>query len=160
MTPRTWIAQLHEVTSVADLLIAFRNSSGRDWPSDNAFLAAVERLIERADTEFLLGAPAGDGPAAGVCQLRFRPSIWTASDDCWLEDLFVAQDARRGGVGSGLVQAALDRAQARGCRRVELDTSEDNAAAIALYQRFGFSGTSKGSGHRDLFMGVRLDHDD
>ena len=158
MTPRAWVAQPDEAETVAQLLIAFRDWYGRDWPSDNAFLAGVERLIERVDTEFLLGAPHDDAPPAGVCQLRYRPCIWTAADDCWLEDLFVTPTARRGGLGAALVESALARARARGCRRVELDTSEANASAIALYERFGFSASAKSSsGARDLFMGVRLD---
>jgi len=158
MTPRTWLAHPDDAETVARLLIAFRDWYGRDWPSDNAFLAGVERLIERVDTDFLLGAEHDDAPPAGVCQLRYRPCIWTAAEDCWLEDLFVVQTARRSGLGTALVEASLARARVRGCRRVELDTSETNTAAIALYERFGFSSSAKStSGARDLFMGVRLE---
>jgi ribosomal protein S18 acetylase RimI-like enzyme len=81
--------------------------------------------------------------------------VWTAAPDCWLEDLFVAEPARRSGLGAALVEAAIERARERGCRRVELDTNEDNAAALALYHRFGFSERSKGE-DRSLFLGVKL----
>ena len=82
-----------------------------------------------------------------------------ATDDCWLEDLFVREAARGTGLGTGLVEAALERARDRGCRRVELDTNEANEAALAIYRRLGFSERSKspdGEG-RDLFLGVSLD---
>lgn len=42
------------------------------------------------------------------------------------------------GAGSGLMRAALDWAQSIGIERTELTVAEDNAAAIALYQKFGF----------------------
>ena len=151
-----WRADLHEAEAVGRLLAGFRNHYGRDWPSDNAILATVERLIEQPDTEFLLASADAGSPPAGVCQLRYRLSVWMAAPDCWLEDLFVEEAARGGGLGAGLVEAALERARERGCRRVELDTSEDNAAALALYHRFGFSERSKSDPARDLFLGVRL----
>lgn len=151
-----WRAELHEAEIVARLLIEFRNWSGRDRPSDNAFLASVERLIERTDTEFLLGCPDGDSPPSGVCQLRYRFSVWTAADDCWLEDLYVQEPARRSGVGRALVEAARRRARERGCRRIELDVNEDNLGALALYRELGFSERSKHGAGRDLFMGLAL----
>ena len=156
-SPVVWRADFDEAEPVARLLVAFRDHNGKDWPSANAFLASVEKLIERTDTEFLLAAPDQDSPAAGVCQLRFRWSVWTASEDCWLEDLFVLDEARGQGLGGALVQAGLERARERGCRRIELDTNEENPA-LQLYQRLGFSPRSKGSGDsRDLFLGQRLD---
>jgi GNAT superfamily N-acetyltransferase len=151
-----WRAEPHEAEAVARLLVGFRNHYGKDWPSDNAMLAMVERLIEDPGTEYLLAAVDDDAPPAGVCQLRFRLSVWTAAHDCWLEDLFVEEAARGKGLGAALVDAALARARERGCRRVELDTSEDNHPALALYHRFGFSEKLKSDPARDLFLGVRL----
>ena len=132
MTPRTWVAEPSEAEAVARLLVGFRDHMGRDWPSENAFLAGVERLIEDPSTEYLLGAPDDDSAPAGVCQLRFRYGLWWAATDCLLEDLFVAEQARGSGLGRALVGLALDRARARSCRRVELDAERENAAALAL----------------------------
>jgi GNAT superfamily N-acetyltransferase len=151
-----WRAQPDEAETVARLLVEFRNHNGKDWPSDNAMLAVVERLIEQPDVEYLLACADDDSPPSGVCQLRFRLSVWTAAPDCWLEDLFVEESARGRGCGAALVEAALERARERGCRRVELDTNEENDVALALYRRLGFSERSKGEAGRDLFLGVRL----
>jgi GNAT superfamily N-acetyltransferase len=117
----------------------------------------VRRLIGDPGTEFLLAAPGEPGAAAGgVCQLRYRFSVWRDAPDCFLEDLFVYAAARRHGLGAALVQAALERAAERGCRRIELDTSEDNAPALALYERCGFSRHSKGRPGRDLLLGREI----
>jgi GNAT superfamily N-acetyltransferase len=150
-----WRAQPHEAEVVGELLAAFRDHYGRDWPSDNAMIATVERLIELPDVDFLLASVDDDAPPAAVCQLRYRLSVWTAAPDCWLEDLFVREDARRAGLGAALVEAALGRARERGCRRVELDTNETNEAALALYHRYGFSERAKGE-DRSLFLQVKL----
>jgi GNAT superfamily N-acetyltransferase len=157
VAPRVWRAGPHEAEDVARLMIAFRDHMGLTWPSDNAFLAGVERLLEDPHTEFLLGAPAEGAPAAGVVQLRFRWGLWRAGGDMLLEDLFVEEHARGSGLGRALVEGALDRARERGCRRAELDVNEANAAAVALYGSFGFSATENGYGARDLYMRLHLD---
>jgi len=158
VSTRAWVAEPHDAETVARLLIEFRDWYGRDWPSDNAFLAGVERLIERQDTEYLLATPDDDSPPVGVCQLRYRWGIWLAAEDCWLEDLYVREDARRDGVGSALVELAITRARERGCRRVELDVSHENDAGKALYERFGFSVGYKPPAP-NLLMGLRLEDD-
>ncbi len=157
VTARAWVARSDEAEAIADLLVEFRDHNGHDWPSENAFLASVERLLEDRDTEFLLATPDDDSPPSGVLQLRFRFSVWKAAPDAWLEDLFVRAEARRAGVGDALVALAKERARERGAKRIELDTNEDNAPAIALYERHGFSTRSKGGTGRDLFLGAALD---
>ena len=156
-TARAWVAEPDEAETVSALLVEFRDHNGQDWPSANAFLASVERLLEDRDTEFLLAARDDDSAPAGVLQLRFRLSVWRAAPDAWLEDLYVRADARRAGVGEALVTLAIERASERGAKRIELDTKETNDAALALYRRNGFSEHSKGSGGRDLFLGRPLD---
>jgi ribosomal protein S18 acetylase RimI-like enzyme len=155
-TARAWIAGLEDAEAVAGLLVAFRDHMGLDWPSENAFLASVERLLEDRDTDFLLAVPDAGAAPAGVLQLRFRLSVWKAAPDAWLEDLFVSEEARRAGVGDALVALAIERAIERGAKRIELDCNERNAAAQALYERHGFSARSKGGEGRDLFLGRSL----
>ena len=53
--------------------------------------------------------------------------------------LSVAADAQRQGVGTALMQALCDYADRwMGVLRIELTVYVDNAAAIALYRKFGF----------------------
>jgi GNAT superfamily N-acetyltransferase len=139
VSARAWLAEPDEAEAVARLLIGFRDHYGRSDPPDDSFHSGVARLIADPATEYLLAAAPGEGEPAGVCQLRYRHSLWTASEDCWLEDLFVAERARRAGLGEALVACAIDRARARGCGRIELDVSESNRGAWALYERMGFS---------------------
>jgi putative acetyltransferase len=64
----------------------------------------------------------------------------------------VKTSARRAGVGSALLVAAIDLAERwLQVRRIELEVYTDNAAAIALYQKFGFviEGTLRRYAFRD-----------
>ena len=107
MPIRAWVAEQHEAETAAALLIAFRDHNGSDWPSDNAFYAGVERLLEDPNTEFLLASVDDDSPPAGVIQLRFRFGIWKAATDAWLESL----DARSTSARHEDVLAAIDAAR-------------------------------------------------
>ena len=149
---RVWPAVPGDSSAVAGLLVEFRDWWGRAEPSAESFRSSVDRLIRDPGTEFLLGSAGPDGAPAAVCQLRFRFSVWHAAEDCWLEDLFVREEARRSGLGGALVAAALERARGRGCARVELDVNEQNRAALALYGRFGFTAAPSPSAGRSLLM--------
>lgn len=157
MTARVWVAQPAEAEIVARLLVAFRNHLGVDWPSDNAFLAGVERLIETKDARYLLGSPDDDSPPAGVAQLRFRYGVWWAAEDALLEDLFVLESARGSGLGRALLDRTVQEARERGCRRIELDVNDNNAAALALYGSLGFSNRDDRYGGGNLFMRLHLE---
>ena len=151
------MADVDEAETVARLLIGFRDHLGKDWPSDNAFLAGVDKLIEDRNADFVIGAPDPDAPPAGIVVLRYRHSVWTASEDCLLEDVFVEEHARGTGLGRALVEFSLDRARDRGCRRAELDVNEANAPALKLYESLGFGKKSTPWEGRDLFVNIRLD---
>jgi ribosomal protein S18 acetylase RimI-like enzyme len=146
------VATEDDAADVARLMIGFRNWWQCDDPDDAAFEAGVRRLLADPNTDFLL---AGD-PATGVCQLRYRYAVWTESEDCHLEDIFVEAEARGSGVGRALVEAAFERARERGCARMELDVNEANPAALSLYESLGFESWSDPPGGRTLLMRRRL----
>lgn len=152
---RTWLANADELPLAAGLLGEFRDHYGRDRPTDADFLDSVERIAAAGSGEYLLGAT-GDDQAVGVIQLRYRWSIWTSSDDAWIEDVFVRASARHAGLGRALMELAMQRAQDRGCARVELDVDEANAPALKLYRDLGFSAEIKAE-MRSLMMGRRLE---
>ena len=151
---RTWVAAPEEAADVTRLLVAFRDWYRKPGPSDASLRASVERLIGTAGTEYVLGAAGDDLPAA-VAQVRYRHSVWTGADDCWLEDLYVDAGARGGGMGRAMVEAVLDRARDRGCGRVELDVDDDNAPARALYASLGVAEKSGGAALMQRWLAPR-----
>ena len=131
---RVWQAQPNDLEAVAALMGGFRDSMDRDDPGDDLIRATVVQLLHDPQTEFLLAAAGEEGSATGVCQLRYRLSVWTGAADCWLEDLFVDERERGGGLGRALIEAAFASAGERGCRRIQLDVAETNATRAALYE--------------------------
>ena len=110
---KVWRADTAEAEDVARLIAEFGKWWGKNVMPEAEVRASVERIMGGDDGEYLLGAV--DGAPVGVCQLRFRWSVWKSAEDCWLEDLFVREEARRSGLGRALVEAALERSGPSGC---------------------------------------------
>lgn len=75
------------------------------------------------------------GEALGLVHSIYHRSTWTTSDYCYLQDLFVADEARGAGVGRALIEHVYADARRRGASRVYWVTHESNHAAMQLYDR-------------------------
>ncbi len=95
------------------------------------------RLLNREDNMMALIALDDAGKAVGITALVFHRSTWATTWYCYLEDLFVAPEARGLGVGKALIEATYAEADRRGADRVYWATQERNATARKLYDRIG-----------------------
>ena len=92
------------------------------------------RLLDPAEP--MKGAVAlRDGIAVGIVHHIRHRSCWTVGDYVYLQDLFVAQSERGGGVGRALIEHVYAAARAAGCARVHWLTHETNRTAMKLYDR-------------------------
>jgi ribosomal protein S18 acetylase RimI-like enzyme len=82
-----------------------------------------------------------DDQIIGTAMLQPWPHTALASgpDEAEIRALAVAPDGQRGGTGSALLQAVIDRAGAAGVRHLVLYTQSDMAAAQRMYRRAGFT---------------------
>lgn len=95
------------------------------------------RLLNQEDNMMALIAVEDAGRAIGIAALVFHRSTWSATWYCYLEDLFVAPEARGLGVGRALIEATYAEADRRGADRTYWATQETNATARKLYDRIG-----------------------
>jgi ribosomal protein S18 acetylase RimI-like enzyme len=130
-------ARVEDADAIGRLLHDFNSEYDDYTPGPEAMGRRMRDLLASGDITVLM---AGDGPS-GLALLRFRPSLWSESLDCYLEELYVVPDRRGGGLGQALVEAAIETARAEGARYMDLGTAETDTAARALYEKMGFSRT-------------------
>jgi GNAT superfamily N-acetyltransferase len=99
--------------------------------------ATFARLVDGDDPALVGLVAERDGRLAGLAHLVFHPSTWSTAGYCYLEDLFVAREARGGGVGEALFAAVYAEADHAGAERVYWHTQEYNAPARSLYDQVG-----------------------
>jgi GNAT superfamily N-acetyltransferase len=95
------------------------------------------RLLDPAEPMAAALACHEDGRALGLVHTIRHRSCWTIGDYCYLQDLFVASDARGLGLGRALIEHVHRAAAASGCARVHWLTHETNQDAMLLYDRIG-----------------------
>jgi len=113
-----------------DGYITFYETAIREDVSDMAW----KRIHDPAEPMHALGAYV-DGKLVGIVHYLFHRSFWTIGNYCYLQDLFVAQGLRGGGVGRALIAAVEKAAREAGASRVHWLTKEDNKTARILYDQ-------------------------
>ena len=128
-------ADLHDLDLVAPLFDAYRCfyaqasdlQRAHDWLQTR--MQSNESVVLLAERE---------GRACGFTQLYPMFSSVRTSRLWILNDLFVAQDARRAGVARALLDAAARFAREDGAAGIMLETHRDNGPARALYAAAGW----------------------
>ena len=90
------------------------------------------RLLDPASALKARVAAGSAGLLAFAIHLH-HPSTWVPGEDCYLEDLFVDDEARGMGIGRALIEDLQTLARSRGWHRLYWHTGRDNARARALY---------------------------
>ena len=101
--------------------------SSRDWLAAATTTGPMRAFLARVG-----------GAAAGICLVAVCPASLTLGEFWMIRDLYVEPRWRRTGVARGLLDAVRAAAQHRGALRLSLQTEEDNADALRLYERYGF----------------------
>jgi ribosomal protein S18 acetylase RimI-like enzyme len=103
-----------------------------DGPSD---AAATARFLADPGHHLLVAYDVDERPIGFVSGVEMtHPDKGT---EMFLYELAVWEPARRRGVGRALVEALAKRARERGCYGMFVFTDDDNAAALATYDRAG-----------------------
>jgi ribosomal protein S18 acetylase RimI-like enzyme len=129
-------ATLHDLDQLVPLFDAYRQFYGQ--PSD--LIIARQFLGDRLtrNESIVLVAENDGGAAVGFVQLYPTFSSILAAPMYVLSDLFVIPEFRRRGVGTLLLQSAMETARAAGVGRLELATAIANVSAQRLYESLGW----------------------
>lgn len=82
------------------------------------------------------------GEAVGFALYYFNYSTFLGHHGLALEDIYVAPDHRRGGLGQAMMERLAAVAVERGCPRLDLEALHWNPAR-AFYERLGFEAQSE-----------------
>ena len=128
-------ATSHELHVLVPLFAGYLRFYGK--PVDEARIRAFlgERLQRNQSAVFL--AFRGE-QAVGFVQLYPAFASLSLAPSWILNDLFVAPEARGGGVARALMQAAVQLARETGAAELFLQTAHDNLPAQRLYEGLGW----------------------
>jgi GNAT superfamily N-acetyltransferase len=108
-------------------------------PPDGGLREMARALISEPEQGGLLIALVGE-QAVGFAALCWKWSSLRGARIGVMEDLFVAPDARGGGIADALIEACADLCRDRGAPAMEWLTAPDNHRAQAVYDRAGGQG--------------------
>ena len=91
-----------------------------------------KRLINNELKMFGFVAESEEG-VIGFTHCLFRPSTWTQTDYCYLEDLFVDPNIRGKWIGRAFMNKVVELAKENNSKRVYWTTQEFNKTARVLY---------------------------
>lgn len=94
-----------------------------------------ERLIDTSTEMFGALALSDDGEAIGMVNWLTHPGTWSRGKYVYLEDLYVASNARGTGAGRALIEHVHAWAEAGGATKVYWLTADSNKTAQQLYDR-------------------------
>jgi ribosomal-protein-alanine acetyltransferase len=109
------------------------------WPTSAHWSPNTYREIfdDNAPRRLAFVGETEDGVVNGFVVARL------GGDDCELENIAVAEEAQRQGIGLGLVQRLKTTARELGAKQILLEVRESNRAARRLYERSGFHITGR-----------------
>ena len=108
-----------------------------------SYTDAFDAIAADPNNELIVGCM--DGRIVATLQLTYTPSLsfqgsWRAT----VESVRTDAALRGRGIGAALMEHAIERARARGCRIVQLTTNKARDDARRFYERLGFSATHEG----------------
>ena len=130
-----------QVAPISDATVSGRHEPGEvtvDDRATEAWLALYHRVDDHAVARAVLEGPATVGFLSIGDPVRAIGRVVVTGEWAGLSCVEVARDARRQGLGTRIVESSITWATRHGADKAYLQTTTDNAAAIALYEPYGF----------------------
>ncbi|MGW5617450.1 N-acetyltransferase family protein [Streptomyces sp. NPDC003877] len=133
-----------DVPAIVAMLADDPLGAQRESPDDLApYLTALERLT--ADPNQRLVVAVREGRVVGTLQLTIIPGLSRrGATRSIIEGVRVHADERGSGLGSQLIEWAIDESRKAGCRLVQLTSDTSRTDAHRFYERLGFTASHTG----------------
>lgn len=146
---RAWRAGVDHAAAVGRLLRDFNAEFNVPCPSAEELSDRFARLLNRDDVIVLVAG--GHESPSGFAFLTLRPTPYFDGPIAQLEELYVVPELRDRGIGTSLLQTAVETVRARGAGEVHINVDEIDVDTRRFYERHGFSNIEPSGTTRMLF---------
>lgn len=94
-----------------------------------------QQFFQETATIYAFVVESEPGQPQGFVHCVLHPCTWDIRPCCYLEDLFVTEQARGSGLGRALIEHVQAFAQEKNCTRVYWVTNKNNIQAQNLYEQ-------------------------
>ena len=139
-------AQRSDLASLVQMLADDKLGSSREDSSEpiNSRYAEAFGYIDQDPNNELIVVE-NNGKLVGMLQLSFIPYLThTGSWRCLIEGVRIHSNYRGYGLGSKLINWAIERAKERKCAMVQLTSDKQRTDALKFYQSLGFVASHEG----------------
>ena len=134
------------VAMLADDFLGAQREDARE-PLDPGYRSALRAILADPNQEIIVAGRGAE--VVAMLQVVYSASLsYRGSWRATLESVRTAAPHRGQGIGARLVEHAVERARARGCRLVQLTTNAAREDAHRFYERLGFEATHIGMKRR------------
>lgn len=127
-----------DIPALCGLLDILFSQEAEFSPNHESQSRGLALIIGSPDVGHILVARKGN-EVVGMAGLLYTVSTALGGKVALLEDMVVSPAARGAGIGTQLLQKAVELARRNGCRRITLLTDNVNVSAQRFYQTHGFS---------------------
>jgi GNAT superfamily N-acetyltransferase len=137
-------AEAGDVPAIVAMLADDPLGAQRESPDDLApYLAALERLAADANQQLVVAVR--DGRVVGTLQLTIIPGLSRrGATRSIIEGVRVHADERGSGLGTQLIEWAVDESRRQECQLVQLTSDQARTDAHRFYERLGFTASHLG----------------
>jgi ribosomal protein S18 acetylase RimI-like enzyme len=133
-----------DLPAILGMLFDDQIGATRETPDDLTPYQEAFDEIDADPSEELIVAER-NGSVVGTLQLSIIPGLSRAgSKRGMVEAVRVHKSARGSGLGTTLMEWAIEESRARGCVLVQLTSDKSRAGAHRFYERLGFTATHEG----------------
>lgn len=130
-------ANASDITALCELLNILFAQEADFKPDYEAQSRGLARIISSPEVGLVVVARQ-DGQVVGMVNLLYTVSTALGDRVALLEDVVVSPSVRGFGVGSRLIEHAIQFARLNGCKRITVLTDRENESAQRFYQKHGF----------------------